>query len=70
MMRKPVASSSLRTVGYDAHHNVLEVEFHSQHVYRYFQVANGVYEALMGASSKGRYFAYHIRDRYPCEQID
>lgn len=39
MKRTPVASSSLRSLGYDAAQQVLEVEFASGALYRYEQVA-------------------------------
>jgi hypothetical protein len=68
MRRKPVESSAISSVGYDARSAVLEVEFSSGAVYDYFDVPRPVYESLMKASSKGRFVSRRIRDRYPFER--
>jgi hypothetical protein len=67
MIRKPVASSNLSSVGYEDH--VLEIEFHSGSVYQYDNVPYSVYASLMTAVSKGRFFAAAVKDRYPCRRI-
>ena len=64
MKRNPVESSSLAAVGYEPKTRVLEIEFLSGAVYRYFDVEAKVHEELMNASSKGRYFNERIRDVY------
>lgn len=64
MDRVPVASSNLKSVGYDADSETLEIEFHSSGVYQYFGVPQYVYDGLMNASSKGRYFHQNIRNNY------
>lgn len=68
MRRKPVESSAVSSVGYDARSEVLEVEFRSGAVYDYFGVPRPVYESLMKASSKGRFVSRRIRDRFPFER--
>jgi len=68
MRRLPVSSSAIASVGYDAPTSVLEVEFRSGDVYRYFVVPASVHDALMTAPSKGRFFQERIRDRYPTER--
>lgn len=62
MERVPVQSEALRGVGYDARRRVLEIEFESGAVYRYFDVPARVHAALMAAESHGAYFSAHIRD--------
>lgn len=64
-----VESTTLATVGYDEDLEHLQLEFCSRAVYRYFGVPVVVYEALLGAPSKGRYFNGAIRGRYPYRQI-
>lgn len=64
MMRTPVSSSNLRSVGYDAQSSVLEIEFQDGHVYQYSRVSEATYAALMRAWSKGTYFHEFIKDRY------
>lgn len=62
MERQPVESEALRSVGYDASSRVLEIEFTSGAVYRYFGVPADTYMAMMRAPSFGGYFSEHIRD--------
>ncbi len=64
-----VDSTTLATVGYDDELKRLQLEFCSRTVYLYFGVPAAVYEALLGAPSKGRYFNGTIRGRYPYRQI-
>ncbi len=64
MRRKPIDSSAIASVGYDAGRETLEVEFRSGNVYRYFGVPEEVYEDFLRARSKGRYFGSFIRGRF------
>ncbi len=64
-----VESTTLSTVGYDESLNQLQLEFCSRAVYLYFGVPAAVFEALLDAPSKGRYFNEAIRGRYPYRQI-
>lgn len=66
--RKPVQSSDLASVGYDAKQRVLEIEFRSGGIYRYLEVPAAIHEQLLAAESKGRFFARHIRDQFRCER--
>lgn len=61
MQRQYVDSSNLRSVGYDAEQQILEIEFASGSVYQYFDVPAAVYEALMSASSKSAYHSQWIK---------
>ena len=60
-----VESSALATLAYDEASELLQVEFCSRLVYRYFGVPEAVYRALLEATSKGRYFNQTIRERFP-----
>lgn len=62
---KSVESTTLIAVGYDDTREILQLEFRSHEVYRYFGVPESVYEALMAAASKGRYFNGTIRGCFP-----
>lgn len=62
MRREPVESDALRSVGYDVDRQILEIEFASGTVYRYFEVPEEVYAGLMTAASHGEFFSAHIRD--------
>ncbi|HQD26546.1 MULTISPECIES: KTSC domain-containing protein [Methanoculleus] len=69
MQRQAVESTNIKSVGYDPEDEVLEVEFHSGGVYHYVGVPAEVYEGLLNARSKGRYFGDFIRLRYPYEKV-
>lgn len=66
--RVSVRSSVIAAVGYDEATALLELEFRSGDVYRYFAVPPSVHRALMEAESPGAYFNRNISDRYPTRQ--
>lgn len=59
MNRTPVRSSNIASVGYE--NGTLEIAFVDGGVYQYFNVPEHVYQSLMSAASKGRYFHDHIK---------
>lgn len=70
MLRHPVESSSIRSVGYDPGAEVLEIEFHHGEIYQYRSVPATVHEGLMAAASKGAFFYENIRERYPYSRVE
>jgi hypothetical protein len=60
-----VESTALAMVAYDEAQELLQLEFCSRAVYLYFGVPAAVHQALLEASSKGRYFNQSIRGRFP-----
>ena len=65
MDRRPVTSSLIRSVGYDASESVLEVEFvEGDKVYQYFDVPGSVAIELMEAGSIGSFFNDQIKDLF------
>ena len=69
MNRTVVASSNVRSVGYDPSTMTLEVEFHDGGLYQYRSVPASVHAGLMCAASKGSYLASHIKGRYLATRI-
>lgn len=67
MRRRPLESGAIASAGYDSDLAVLELEFTSGEVYRYYAVPPSVHRGLVGAESAGRFFREHIRDVYPSE---
>lgn len=63
----PVKSSNLVAVSFA--NNTLHIRFHSGRLYVFFNVPQAVFEGLMSAPSKGKYFHSHIRDRYSYQRI-
>ena len=64
MRRRPVDSSAITSVGYDPAREMLELEFSSGNVYRYFGVPEEIYEDFLQARSKGQFFGTFIRGQY------
>ena len=69
MVRKAVDSTTMRSVGYQAQRRILEIEFDSGAVYQVSGVPAMIYQELLRAESKGRYFNSEIRDVYPYVQV-
>jgi hypothetical protein len=67
--RHPVESRALRSVGYDADTQTLELEFISGSVYRYFDVPEFTYRALLRARSKGQFFQISIDPTFRGEEV-
>jgi hypothetical protein len=65
LKRVPVESTALATVGYSKRLHVLEIEFRNGAIYRYADVAPDVFEALINARSKARFYDENIRHKYP-----
>ena len=68
MERNRIASSVIAAVGYDEATAVLEIEFTSGDVYRYYAVPPSVHRELIAADSPGAFFNRHISDHYPTRQ--
>lgn len=64
MDRIRVDSTTLTWVGYSDDQGLLELGFHDGKVYDYFEVPLYIYQDLLRAASKGRYFNLHIRDHF------
>ncbi|WP_276302395.1 KTSC domain-containing protein [Halorussus lipolyticus] len=67
--RSPVASSSIRSIGYDDEADELEIEFQSGGVYRYAGVSQETYEEFLSARSHGTYFHENVRGQYDYHRI-
>ena len=69
MMRDPVASTNIRSLGYDPASSTLEVEFSSGSIYQYYNIGEPLYEQLMAASSKGQFLNIYIKNAYPFSRV-
>ena len=61
MQRHPVHSSQLKSVGYDARHEQMEVEFADGGTYLYHHVPRAKYLALISAKSIGTFYNTHFK---------
>lgn len=62
-------SSAIQAVGYNANRHELAVTFVTGKLYTYLGVPEAIYEALLRAPSKGRFFNAEIRDRYVFQEL-
>jgi hypothetical protein len=62
--RTRISSEAIASVGYDVPARILEVEFISGEVYRYFDVAQGEVDGLFRADSRGAYLNDRIKPRH------
>ncbi|MGD9562145.1 MAG: KTSC domain-containing protein [Pyrinomonadaceae bacterium] len=70
MTRHRVSSSSIRSVGYDPENQILEIELRRGGVYQYFQVPPEAHQALIGASSIGRFYTKFIKPEYRFRKVN
>lgn len=68
--RTPITSKLLKSVGYDADRQVLEVEFNSGAVYQYAGVSPEKYAALTASNSLGSHFLRHIKPHHDFTRMD
>lgn len=69
MIRDPVASSNVASIGYDAASETLEVEFTNGSIYQYFNINSGLHEQFMAAPSKGQFLNFCIKNAYPYSRV-
>ncbi len=64
VVRAPVTSSFIVSVGYSPEHKLLDVEFSSGDIYRYFEVPPDAHERLVAAPSLGLHLNRSIKNRF------
>ncbi len=69
MERKPVTSSNIKSVGYNEVKRILEIEFNNGSIYEYSSVPKEVYDSLINASSKGKYFNVSIKKGFAYRRV-
>ena len=67
MRRRPVNSSSVRSVGWSD--GTLELEYVSGDVYQYYEVPQPTYAALLAAPSIGAYINKHIKPYFEFREV-
>ena len=64
-----VESSNLLEVGYNEENKKLFVKFNSGWVYGYHEVEPGVFDQLLSADSKGKFFNANIKNSFNYERV-
>jgi hypothetical protein len=67
MNRTQVFSSSIRSIGYE--NGILEIGFVDGGVYQYSGVPESIYQGLLNAPSKGKFFHAFIKDCFPTNKV-
>lgn len=62
-----VVSSDIDKIGYE--NNTLYILFNSGSLYKYIDVKFEVYNALLKATSKGKFFNQYIKNNYNYQRI-
>nr|WP_084407116.1 KTSC domain-containing protein [Pedobacter panaciterrae] len=62
-------SSVIRHFNYVQNSSTLYITFLSGTAYKYKNVPLGIYDALIVADSKGRYFNSHIKNKFKYQKI-
>ena len=62
--RIKVKSSNVFAIGYSRTSKILQVEFKDGSVYEYYEVPENIYEAFMGAASKGKFVRNLYKYKY------
>ena len=65
-----VDSTAISNIDYDADRAKLFVRFASGERYVYVGVPGEVHRSFVDADSKGRFFQFRIRDRYPFNRLN
>ncbi|MBY5992223.1 KTSC domain-containing protein [Ferrimonas balearica] len=65
-----VTSSAMDSFGYSKINRMLDIEFVSGGIYRYYDVPHSIVSGLHEAESKGRYFHQAIRDVFEYERLN
>lgn len=69
MIREPVASTNIVSLGYDPQTETLEVEFSVGTIYQYYNVGQAIYDSMMAAPSKGQFLNIYIKNAYPFSRV-
>jgi hypothetical protein len=65
-----VESEAISEIRYDEERAKLFVTFRDGDRYVYVGVPGEVHRSFLDADSKGQYFAYEIRDKFPFNRLD
>ncbi|MCC7206843.1 MAG: KTSC domain-containing protein [Anaerolineae bacterium] len=67
MEQHPVESTVIEAIGYS---RVLEIHFESGRIYQYYDVPDDIFDAMLNAPSKGKFFNQNIRGKFRYREIE
>ena len=69
MERKKVSSSHIRSIGYDAKDQILEIEFSSGTIIQYSPVSSEIQRRLMASTSMKSFVEDNIQDSFSEKRV-
>jgi len=63
-------SSMITSTEYDDETQVLEVTFNNDDIYAYYDFSSSEYDAMMEASSIGKFFNQYVKNEYDWDPLD
>jgi hypothetical protein len=69
MERRRVNASSIRSIGYDAAKQLLEIEFSGGSIVQYSGVSPEVHRQFLAAPSPGSFYQDKIDENFPSKRI-
>jgi len=69
MERKRVNASNIRSVGYDAGKQLLEIEFSSGTIVQYSGVSPDVHRRFMSSPLPGSFYQDQIEENFPSKRV-
>ncbi len=69
MERKRISASSIRSVGYDAGKQLLEIEFSSGSIVQYSGVSPEVHRRFASSPSPASFFQDQIDENFPSKRL-
>jgi hypothetical protein len=67
--RKRVNAANIRSIGYDAGKQLLEIEFTSGSIVQYSGVSPEVHRRFVNAPSPGSFFQDQIEENFPSSRV-
>ena len=64
-----IKSSNINKIKYEDTTNTLSIKFNSGYVYEFIGVEKAVYQSLLKASSKGKFFHQNIKNKHEYKKI-
>jgi len=69
MERKRVNATSIRSIGYEAAKQLLEIEFSSGSIVQYSGVSPEVHRRFMNSPSPGSFYQDQIDENFPSKRV-
>lgn len=69
MIRQPLQSSNIASVGFDSESNTMEVEFHNGQIHHYHDVSGETHQRLINHPSPGAFLHASVKNRFRSTKV-